>query len=157
MFGSPLLSKASRNWKLVVMAGGAGFAVGLAAFAICGVQWLIDVLTETSALLAAIVVALPFGLGAAALAGLFVNGRRRAQARLLRSALNNMTQGLCMFDSTSRLILCNGRYIEMYQLRPEHARAGVPLRELLDYRIAAGTFSGDPDHYVAECLRQVVE
>jgi methyl-accepting chemotaxis protein len=68
-----------------------------------------------------------------------------------------MTQGLCMFDSASRLILCNGRYIEMYQLRPEQARAGLPLRELLDYRIAAGTFSGDPDRYVAECLRQVVE
>jgi methyl-accepting chemotaxis protein len=157
MFGSPLLSKASRNWKLVVMAGGAGFAAGLAAFVICGAQWLIAVLTEASAPVAAIVVALPFGLGAAALAGLFVNGRRRAQARLLRSALNNMTQGLCMFDSASRLILCNGRYIEMYRLRPEQARAGLPLRELLDYRIAAGTFSGDPDRYVAECLRQVVE
>jgi methyl-accepting chemotaxis protein len=76
---------------------------------------------------------------------------------LLRAALNNMTQGLCMFDGTARLVLCNDRYLEMYALRPELCRAGTPLRELLECRIAAGTFSGDPDRYVADCLRQVAE
>ena len=101
--------------------------------------------------------ALPFGLGAAALAGLFVTDRRRGQARLLRAALNNMTQGLCMFDGSARLVLCNERYIEMYDLRPEHARAGTPLRELLLHRLAAGNFSGDVDHYVADCLQQVAD
>jgi methyl-accepting chemotaxis protein len=101
--------------------------------------------------------ALPFALGGAAIAGLFATGRRRAQSRLLRAALNNMTQGLCMFDGTARLVLCNDRYLEMYALRPELCRAGTPLRELLECRIAAGTFSGDPDRYVADCLRQVAE
>jgi PAS domain-containing protein len=32
------------------------------------------------------------------------------------SALNNTNQGLCMFDSNARLILCNDRYIEMCRL-----------------------------------------
>jgi len=68
-----------------------------------------------------------------------------------------MTQGLCMFDGAARLILCNERYIEMYQLRPEHARIGSPLRDLLIERTAAGTFSGDPDAYVADALQQVAE
>jgi methyl-accepting chemotaxis protein len=76
---------------------------------------------------------------------------------MLRSALNNMTQGLCMFDGTARLMLCNERYIEMYHLRPEHGHAGTPLRELLSHRLAAGNFSGDPDRYVAECLALVAE
>ena len=157
MLGSPLLSKASRNWTLVVTAGAAGFAVGIAVFVACGSGWIVDALTQTSASEAAIVMALPFALGAAAVAGLFATGRRRAQARMLRSALNNMTQGLCMFDGTARLMLCNERYIEMYHLRPEHGHAGTPLRELLSHRLAAGNFSGDPDRYVAECLALVAE
>jgi methyl-accepting chemotaxis protein len=54
-------------------------------------------------------------------------------------------------------MLCNERYLEMYGLRPEHGRAGTPLHDLLVYRTAAGTFSGDPDRYVADCLRRVAE
>jgi methyl-accepting chemotaxis protein len=68
-----------------------------------------------------------------------------------------MTQGLCMFDSAARLVLCNDRYIEMYGLRPELGVSGTPLRELLDCRTAAGTFTGDADRYVADCLRQVAD
>jgi methyl-accepting chemotaxis protein len=100
---------------------------------------------------------LPFALAAAALAAFFVTTRQRAQSRLLRAALNNMTQGLCMFDGQANLVLCNARYLEMYGLRPEHGRRGTPLRDLLAHRLKAGTFTGDPDRYVAECLRQVAE
>jgi len=157
MFGGPLLSKASRNGKLVFMAGAAGFAAGIAVFLRCGTGWIVAALTDASAPEAGMVMALPFGLGAAALAGLFVNGRRRARARQLRAALNNMTQGLCMFDATARLLLCNERYIEMYHFRPDLARPGTPLRDLLLHRLAAGNFSGDPDHYVADCVKQVTE
>ena len=89
------------------------------------------------------------------MAGLVANWRRHAQSRLLRAALNNMTQGLCMFDGAARLVLCNERYLEMYGLRPELGRTGTPLRELLQHRVSSGTFSGDPDRYVADCLRQV--
>ncbi len=95
--------------------------------------------------------ALPLALGAAAITGLFVNANRRAQSRLLRAALNNMTQGLCMFDSAARLTLCNDRYLEMYGLMPEHGRPGTALRDLLLYRTAAGTFNGNPEKYVADC------
>jgi hypothetical protein len=65
-----------------------------------------------------------------------------------------MTQGLCMFDSAARLVLCNQVYIDMYHLRPEHARPGMPLRDLLMHRLAADNFDGDPDHYVADTLRE---
>jgi len=151
------LSKASRCWPLVVLAGAIGFVAGFSAFLICGPDWIVGVLAGDSAAVAGTVMALPFALGGAAIAGLFATNRRRAQSRLLRAALNNMTQGLCMFDGTARLVLCNDRYLEMYALRPELSRAGTPLRELLDCRAAAGTFSGDADRYVADCLRQVAE
>ncbi len=139
------------------MAGLAGFGLGIAGFMLFGLDWIVETLRTAPAPVAAALVALLPALGAAALAASFANGRRRAQSRLLRAALNNMTQGLCMFDRAGRLVLCNGRYIEMYHLRPEHARAGTPLRELLVHRSGAGTFSDDPDRYIAECLARVAE
>jgi methyl-accepting chemotaxis protein/PAS domain-containing protein len=151
------LSKASRSWPLVVLAGALGFVAGFSAFLIFGPGWIVSLLADDSPAVAGTVMALPFALGGAAIAGLFATNRRRAQSRLLRAALNNMTQGLCMFDGTARLVLCNDRYLEMYALRPELSRAGTPLRELLSCRAAVGTFSGDADRYVADCLRQVAE
>jgi PAS domain S-box-containing protein len=79
---------------------------------------------------------------------------RRQNARLV-TALDNMSEGLCMFDASTRLILCNGRYIEMYGLTPEVARPGALLRELLEHRIQAGAFAGDPDAYIAETVRRM--
>jgi len=53
-----------------------------------------------------------------------------------------------LFDSETRLIFCNRRYIEMYGLSPEIARPGRHLRDLLIQRIQAGTFTDDPDDYI---------
>ena len=97
------LSKASRSWPLVVLAGAIGFVGGFLAFLGFGAGWIVRLLADDSAAVAGTVMALPFALGAAALAGLFATSRRRAQSRLLRAALNNMTQGLCMFDGAARL------------------------------------------------------
>jgi methyl-accepting chemotaxis protein len=154
---APNLLKLSRNWPLVVLACLTGLALGVAVFALCGTSWLVGALSNGSAPLAALLVGLPFALGAAAVAGIIVNHRRRSQARLFRAALNNMTQGLCMFDSAARLVLCNQVYIDMYDLQPEHARPGTPLRDLLIHRLSAGNFNGNPDDYVADCLRTAAE
>ena len=67
---------------------------------------------------------------------------------LLETVLNNMSQGVLLFDSETRLIFCNRRYIEMYGLSPEIARPGRYLRDLLIQRIQAGTFTDDPDDYI---------
>src|SRR5262249_51086675 len=69
---------------------------------------------------------------------------------LLDTALNNMSQGLCMFDAEARLVVCNRRYIEMYGLLTDVAKPGCTLRDLLRHRIERGSFSGDPDGYSAE-------
>jgi methyl-accepting chemotaxis protein len=157
MFSVRRSLKAFRNWGFVVLAGGVGFMGGISAFLIFGRDWLVGVLRDAPAPLAATIMALPLTLCAAAVAGWYLNARWRVQNRLLKAALNNMTQGLCMFDDAARLLLCNERYLEMYGLRPEHGRPGTPLRELLLHRAASGTFSVDPDRYVADCLKQVAE
>ena len=67
------------------------------------------------------------------------------------AALNNMSQGLVMFDSSARLIICNHRYLEMYGLSPEIVRPGCTFRELLNHRVATGSFdAGDIDQHIAD-------
>ena len=42
--------------------------------------------------------------------------RLTLEKQRLDTAINNMTQGLLLFDSSQRLVVCNQRYIEMYGL-----------------------------------------
>src|SRR4051794_18014332 len=67
------------------------------------------------------------------------NERDAKLALRLDAALNNISQGLCFFDGSHRLIICNNRYIEMYGLPAERVRPGVALREIVEMRIEAGT------------------
>ena len=83
-------------------------------------------------------------------------GRLRRNLRV-SAALDNMTQGLCMFDSAARLILCNDPYLDMYGLTRKQAYPGVALRELLEIRKTGGTFFQDIDEYVSGARRRVAE
>ncbi len=49
---------------------------------------------------------------------------------LLDAALANMGQGLAMFDADQRLIICNRRLLDLYQLPPEVAMPGADLSEI---------------------------
>ena len=48
----------------------------------------------------------------------------RARNFQFDTAINNMSQGLCFFDSDHRLIVCNDRFVEMYDIpaRPRQPR-----------------------------------
>ena len=78
-------------------------------------------------------------------AGARICARTSAKVRSLTAALDHMSQGLCMWDAHGRLILCNVRYTQMYGLDPKSARPGTSLRDIIEHRIAAGSFSGNPD------------
>lgn len=74
------------------------------------------------------------------------------------AAINNMSQGLVMFDSAHRLVVCNQRYLEMYGLTSEVVRPGCSLHELLKYRISSGHFSSsDPQRYSEEIIAGVAK
>jgi diguanylate cyclase (GGDEF)-like protein len=49
----------------------------------------------------------------------------------LDAALNNMVQGLCMFDAERRLVLCNDRFMEMFGLSRESVIPGINLPQLM--------------------------
>jgi diguanylate cyclase (GGDEF)-like protein len=62
------------------------------------------------------------------------------QNHLFNRALESMSQGLVLFDSDGRLVVCNDRYAELYDLPPELTRRGTPLQEIVDYRVACGVY-----------------
>ncbi len=61
-------------------------------------------------------------------------------------ALNNMTHGLCMFDSEGHIVLFNRRYSEMMGQTAEYLQ-GLSLLDLFKHRKATGKFRGDPDEF----------
>lgn len=71
------------------------------------------------------------------------------------SALNNMLQGLAMFDADMRMVVCNRPYIEMYGLSTDIVKEGVTLRAILEHRAETGTFFGDMTAYMAQVGRML--
>jgi diguanylate cyclase (GGDEF)-like protein len=66
------------------------------------------------------------------------------------TAMNNMSQGLVMFDSVAQLIVCNDPYLKMFKMSPDFAKPGRTVLDILKYRAANGTFSGNPEQYVSD-------
>jgi diguanylate cyclase (GGDEF)-like protein len=56
------------------------------------------------------------------------------------AAVDNMSQGLCMFDKEQKLVICNKRYADLYSLPQELVLPGTALQEILKNRIARGIY-----------------
>ncbi len=54
----------------------------------------------------------------------------------LDAALDNMSQGLCLYDAESRLMVVNRRYAEIYDLRPGAVVPGMKAPEVLAVSLA---------------------
>ncbi|MEH2609486.1 diguanylate cyclase (GGDEF)-like protein [Bradyrhizobium sp. AZCC 1693] len=74
------------------------------------------------------------------------------KSRHLDTAINNMTQGLLLFDSSGRLVICNRQYIDMFGLSPDVVKPGCHLSNLIRHRQERGSFVGDVDAYCARFL-----
>ncbi len=68
----------------------------------------------------------------------------------LQTAIDNMSQGLVLFDVTERLVMCNRRYLQLYRLSPDTVQSGCTLRELLEVQRRSGSFKGDVDSYLED-------
>jgi diguanylate cyclase (GGDEF)-like protein len=75
----------------------------------------------------------------------------------LDTAINNMTQGLLLYDSDARIVLCNQRYLEMYNLSPDVVKPGCHFRDLIAHRKETGSFPGNVDEFCASVLRNVAQ
>jgi diguanylate cyclase (GGDEF)-like protein/PAS domain S-box-containing protein len=75
------------------------------------------------------------------------------QKVLLDTALDNMSQGLSMFDADGRILLYNDRYAEMMG-RTGMALQGRLLLDVLRQQQALGRWDGDPDQFVASVIAE---
>jgi methyl-accepting chemotaxis protein len=91
------------------------------------------------------------------IAGFGIIRRMQADNTRMGVAINNMSQGLCMFDAGERLVICNSRYLELYQLSGDVVKPGCTLTSLLEHRIANGTFSRDPAEYRHKLISGMTE
>jgi diguanylate cyclase (GGDEF)-like protein/PAS domain S-box-containing protein len=136
------------DWRIVVFAGVLGFAVTFAAMEI------IDAFSMTLASQSVALAATAGSLFSICTIGLIsawrVRRRLSEQNMRLDGALNNMNQGLCMFDAQNRLLVWNERYRTMYNIDPKLIWHGCTIRDLLEARIAAETFPLDPSSYDGE-------
>jgi diguanylate cyclase (GGDEF)-like protein/PAS domain S-box-containing protein len=83
-------------------------------------------------------------------------GKLRQQKILLDTALENMSQGLCMFDADGNMTLFNERYAKMMGLSAAWLK-GRSLLDLFKRRKASGEFVGDPEGFFARVVTDARE
>jgi diguanylate cyclase (GGDEF)-like protein len=84
------------------------------------------------------------------------SSRRQAlEQQRLDIAVNNMTQGLLLLDSSERIVICNRQFIEMFGLSIDVVRPGCSFRDMIAHRKETGSVMGDVDEYCASILRKV--
>jgi diguanylate cyclase (GGDEF)-like protein len=75
----------------------------------------------------------------------------RTQNYRFHLALDNMVQGLTMWDSDNRLIVASRVYRQMYQLPEALVRPGTSLRAILEHLLASGiVMPRDPLQFIEE-------
>ena len=97
----------------------------------------------------------------AAIAGLLVrrdrltDQRLAAERRQLSIAVNNIPQGLVLYDASARIIICNQPYIDMFGLSPEVVKPGCTMQRLIAHRKETGSFDGDVDAFCNAIIQTV--
>jgi diguanylate cyclase (GGDEF)-like protein/PAS domain S-box-containing protein len=81
--------------------------------------------------------------------------RLESEKHRLDTALNNMTQGLVLFDASARIVVCNQRYIDMYGLSPDIVKPGCHFYDLMRHREETASFGEDVDEFCSNVLRNV--
>ncbi len=60
----------------------------------------------------------------------------------LDAALDNMSQGLCLYDAENRLQVVNRRFSEIFGLQREQLQPGITFRDILELSVAAKNHPG---------------
>jgi methyl-accepting chemotaxis protein len=103
----------------------------------------------------AIAVALPLLIVLSVLAAAAAVRRMRRKISQLSRAIDYMSQGLCTFDSSARVVVCNRQYLDMYKLSPDVVKPGCTLRRLIEHRKETGLLTLDPAQYCREIMDSI--
>jgi diguanylate cyclase (GGDEF)-like protein/PAS domain S-box-containing protein len=81
--------------------------------------------------------------------------RLEIEKQRLDTALNNMTQGLVLYDASARVVTTNQRYLDLHYLSADLVKPGLPFRGLIQLRKDTGTFDGDVDEFCSSVMHEV--
>ena len=87
----------------------------------------------------------------------FAGGRLGDRTLMLTTVLNNMTQGVVMFDKAERFVICNDRYLEMYNLPRESVSPGCTLRDIIELRARTHSLAQPPEAYRSELVNAMAQ
>ena len=76
---------------------------------------------------------------------------------LLQSTLDNLAQGVSVFDKHLRLVAWNERFVELLELPDWLVRPGASFQDYLRYRSARGDFGDDGETAIAIRMQHVRE
>jgi methyl-accepting chemotaxis protein len=85
----------------------------------------------------------------------FADRRLEDKAHLLDIALNNMPQGVVMFDTSGRMVICNRQYLTLYGLPPDIVKRGARLEDVVHLRAEGGSLTIDPAQYCADLMEKM--
>lgn len=75
---------------------------------------------------------------------------------LLRSTLENITQGICAYDANFRLLTWNSRFFELLDLPATFSSTGTPLADIVRHLAAAGEFGeGEPEELATGVIEMI--
>ncbi len=144
-----------RASSLVMLVGLTSFALVFGALFVFAADWAAAVIPAISGTVLTAVVAAVVAHLAMSLTGAVLSRHQSREIEQIRTAIDSMAQGLCMFDAAERLVVCNAQYYKMYELTPADVKPGSTLSEVLAKRVAKDTFSRDPHEYRKEFLTAV--
>ncbi len=128
MFFSLSLKRAS--W-LVVLVGLASFLLAFGVLIVFANGWAAAAIPALSKTALTAVVAAVVAQIAMSLTGILLTRHQSREVEQVRTAIDSMAQGLCMFDASERLVVCNAQYYKMYELTPDDVKPGSTLSDVL--------------------------
>ena len=144
--------------------GAAGFAPGggtVKLLVLCGVALAAVIAADPAAwslregVLLALVTVLSVVAGLLVKRDRLTDQRLAAERRQLSIAVNNIPQGLVLYDASARIIICNQPYLDMFGLSPDVARPGCTMQRLIEHRKETGSFDGDVDEFCNAIIQKV--
>jgi len=144
-----------RASSAVMLVGFASFTAVFGALSFFAPNWAGEVVSTLSGTALTAVLAAVVCQTAMSVTGAVLTRHQSREIEQIRTAIDSMAQGLCMFDASERLVVCNAQYYKMYELTPADVKPGATLSEVLAKRVAKGTFSRDPQEYRREFLTAV--
>lgn len=144
--------------------GAAGFAPGggtVKLLVLCGVAFAAVIAADPAAwslregVLLALVTVLSVVAGLLVRRDRLTDQRLAAERRQLSIAVNNIPQGLVLYDASARIIICNQPYLDMFGLSPDVARPGCTMQRLIEHRKETGSFDGDVDEFCNAIIQKV--